>query len=581
MATALYNAENGTAGSNVTTSHWPAVSPAGAWTFQTAAARLGNLGYRLATAGTTTAYLLSNALVTSAASNAERFRLYIKCTARPTSGNAMIFQTQAPNGTNLVNVMMTPSGTLQVNDQSALKFTSTFVVPLNTWVRIELVVSGGGGTTTTGIIGFGARADNLALSTTNDATNAYYWTTTAACGGTAGWGNFAVGKNEATSSWTASVDFDDITGDNSSEAARTWTSAPSTWIGPGANPPVTFSVAWSAVSTAGMTVGGRVDLAPGEVLSAATSLLVLDGVRGQNSILPMVAGYDDFTIATAQTDRLGILPMTGSSTLSVAGGNQLQFVLALTAGSSATLGPVREQLYGVTLAAAGGSLTIGPLRSQFATVPMVGTAIFIPIPNPGQSGIWLATGQGSLTISGTDLLSFVLGVNAAAQLGVGGLKSLSSVLTVWGTPTLTVGGLKTLSAAWSAAASSALVVSGQKSLSSTLSMSALARLVIAARVFADIHPYDDVLAKVLDGSALAVPLANGARVLLMGDGLRKAVLLTQLANAKLLTGPALSKLLLATAGAVLLDPGTRNGKVLDRTAKTNLLSGDTRAAVLD
>lgn len=575
MASFNFTAEGSTEGHVATTADFPAVS--GTTTFTAAAKHMGSFGYRQNPTGPIV-YCLSNALATGVGSNAQRFRFYVRMSALPTSGNAMIFQTQVPNAANLVNVRVNPSGQLLlfVGGDSTPLYTSTFVVPLNTWVRIELVQSEGGGTTSTGIVGFGAVVGSAALTAVNSSTQAYFYATNASNGTTAGLGNFEFGKLESTSVWTCTLDWDDLTGDNSSDAAKTWTSNPSTWLGPG---PQELTVVLAAASTAGMTVGGYKDLSPSVLAASATAALVNNGQRVQLS--SMSAGAIGSLALTPALDVRTVLSTAALGSLAVLNTLDTPLGTWIAAGTGLmSLGAVRTQLGDLALGA-GGLLSVGALRTQFATLPMAGVSVFVPIPNPGQSGISTLDAVASLALAGSKTIPLTLLASAAGALGLSGLATLGVGLSTRGTATLVVAGAGSRNVVWLASGAGGLSLGSTLTLLPVLAMGGISGLVILSRVFPDAHPYDNVLASVLSDSGLVTMLSGGANGLILDSGLRIVTLQSGPASLRILTGAALLDVLLGNGGAVLLDSGGRGANVLNGSTGVVLLSNGMIAVVQD
>lgn len=456
MATATFDAETGTDGTTLTAANsgWGVVT--GSWAFQAAAARSGVLGYRGSLSGTTIMSLAGTGLTSGVGSNAQRHRGYIRVSAYPTSGTAIIFVTRASNAAEKASIRMDTTGHLLVfvNGGATAVFTSTYVVPLNTWVRIEMVISGGGGTTSTGILGFGAVTGTAVITTTNSSTNAYYYSTASAVGSTAAFGNYLFGKMDSTSSWTANFDLDDVAGDNSTDAAKTWTSAPSTWLGPGAT---TFSSVLAAAATAGFTIGGRKDLG-------------------------------------------GAVPLAAAGAMSVSGSN--------FAVRSATL---------ATSAAA--SLAIG---------------------SSGNSAVLPLAGAGALAVGGSRTMSAGLVLAGTGAMALAATQALSAVLAMRGTPILVLAPDTSRSIVWAARGTPGLTVGGPVSIAALASFQATAAMEILGRVIADIHPYDNVTAVLLEPKVAAVILPHRKSALLLDNGKGIADVLSNSATALLLPGGMLA-----------------------------------------
>lgn len=520
MAVFAANAEEGTEGATVTVGVWAVVT--GNIIYTSPAARMGGLGYRFTFTGTPIVNLWSNTLTTATGSQAQRHRWNMKVSAYPSSGIAMVFQTAVSNGTEYASVRMDTAGHLLVYSNGVLKFTSTYVVPLNTYVRCELVIAGGGATTTTGILGFGAVTGNVAITATNSASNAYYYATNV-FGSSAAFGNFKYGKNESTSVWTGTLDIDDVAGDNSTNAAKTWTSAPSTWLGPGAS---SLTSVLAAAATAGFTIGGRKDITGPTLVASASSTLAIAGSRfGTASSVLSVAALSSFTIAPSVSE-LAVLPMAAGGSLSIAGFKTLSAVLTAAANGTLTIGAVRTQFGTTLLANAGSAFTIGaPLRTQFGAISLGATSTFAIITNGGFSGALLLDALSSFTVTGRKDISAVLPVGAVGSLAIAGRKDLPYVLSMRGTPTLTIAALVSRQMVLAMRGTPVLVIGPLRTAIVVLSMNAVASLVNLGRVIGDIHPYDNVIAVVLSRGVLAVPFPSGNLASVLDSGRRSSVVL--------------------------------------------------------
>lgn len=511
--------ESGTDGAAIT-----GTDVVGSWQYSSAAKRSGNMGYRFNQSGTTANNYIAAGLASTIASGttSERWRAYHKISAYPASGSVgRLYTVKSQNGTvEILRIWINSNGTLGLGDGNGTTlYTSTYVVPLNTFFRIEFVMQVGT-TGTVGIIGFGAVTGSSTLTTTNSSTQAYYWTTTANTGSNSAHGNTIVGKNDTTNTWTCSSDFDDVQADSAS-AAPTWTSNPSTWVGPGVS---TNSSVMAAAASGALSINGAKNDISTSVMVASTALMVLDGVRGQNSVLS-TAGLGSLSIAP-QTDRVGVLAFAVPDSMVVLSGTKaISSSIALAGLGGVTIGAVREQLFGLTLAA-GGQMTLGPIRTQIAAIQMVGTSIFVSIPNPGLSGVLPFAGQGLLLLAGSDSISSALALSAAPQLAVVGSKTLPGVIPLSGASALALGPLKTMSGLWVARATPALGLSISHVILPTVSMSALGQLLVAGRVIGDIHPWDNVIGVVLSHGGLATLLPNSVIAAVLDGGKRNAAILS-------------------------------------------------------
>lgn len=566
-------AETGTDGAAITT------GVVGSWQYSSAAKRSGNLGYRFNQSGTTANNYTSGQLASSVASGttSERWRGYHKISAYPAAGSVGgLYTVKSQNGTiDILRIWINSNGTLGLGDANGTTlYTSIYAVPLNTFFRIEFVVQVGT-TGTVGIIGFGAVTGSSTLTTTNSSTQAYYWTTTANTGSNSGHGNTVIGKNDTTNTWTCSSDLDDVSAD-SAAAAPTWTSNPSTWVGPGVS---TSSSVMAAAASGILAVNGAKNDISTSVMVASTALIVLDGVRGQNSVLA-AASATSLSVAV-QTDRVGILSLAGLGALAISGSDTISSSIALAGLGGLTVGAVREQLFVLVMNAAGSSLAVTPLRTQPATILMSGTSIFVSIPTPGQSDILPLASQGMLSVAGSDLLSFVLPLGAVAALNPTGSKSLGGVLAALGVATLAVGGLGSRTVVLAASGTPAMSIALLVTHSGVWVASGVAGLGLLVRVFPDIHPYDNVLAAVLNGSGLVVPYLNSVRGVVLDGGLRTAPVLIGSGAGQVLSIRALVSVLLATGQATPLDSGRRNGIVQSGTAVAVMLPNGMIAVVQD
>lgn len=515
MATFTATAEEGTNGNTVAVGTWAVVN--GSVTYQSAAARMGNLGYRFTFSGTPIVSVWSNALTTGVGGSAGRWRWNMKVSAYPSSGIAMIFQMTAANGSELCSVRMDTAGHLLVYAMGTLVFTSTYVVPLNTLTRCELVMASGGNTTTTGILGFGAVTGDATITTTNSASNAYYYSTTSGVGSSAAYGNFKLGKAEGTSSWTGTMDIDDVAGDNSTNAAKTWTSSPTTWIGKGAS---SLSSVLVAVSTAGFTIGGRKDILAPTVAAGAAGTLVISGSTfgTKSSVLP-VSALSSFSIAPSVSE-LAVLAMAGGSSFAVSGLKTVSAVLAAAAAGALVVSPVRTQFAVLQMDAGSPAMVVGPLRTQFSVLSMSALGLFSPIPNPGQSQPITLAAVAALSIAGSKALSASLVLAGTGAMALAGSKALTAVLAVRGTPALAVAGLGSRSIVWAARGTPALTVGPFRTALAVWSVRATPTFEILGRVIGDIHPYDNVLAFVIPKQMLAILLPYSKTARLLDNGSR-------------------------------------------------------------
>jgi hypothetical protein len=210
----INSAEGGTNGATVTVANSGGLSgdafdftdvPAGTtFTVATAAAYKGTKGYRF-TQGTGSGYGAYGRWGLSGWTVA-RLRLYFRTSAYPSANTCPVGVTNGANTSYLGTVWLTPTGNLQVRNTSGTVLYTSAVIPLNSWVRIELIVVPGT-TPTNGQIRFAWGLADAA------ATETYY--APSANTGTAGTlGKLYFGKTAGV--WNATTDFDDLLIDDQS-----------------------------------------------------------------------------------------------------------------------------------------------------------------------------------------------------------------------------------------------------------------------------------------------------------------------------------------------------------------------------
>lgn len=536
--TLTMTAETGTDGAVITS------GTVGSMQYSGAAPQSGNLNYRLNQSGTSANYYSTSALASSTSTGqpAQRWRSYHKISAYPTGANGTLLDQVSVNGLGLDwRVQVTPSGNIVLlNGGSVVVFTSTYVVPLNTWFRIE-VVSQIGATTSTGKLGLGVVTGRTPLTATNSSSQAYFYSAATNVSSNAGQGPTRVGKADTTTSWTCTHDWDDVQGDSTAGGvAITWTSAPSTWIGPGAFT-ATLSAVLAAAATAGMTVAGRKDISGGGLVAGAAGALAVAGSSfavASSALSASAAG--GLSIAPSLT-LPPVLSMAAPNSLVVlAGLKTIAPALATSAAASLVVGPVRTQFGVVSMVAGSPAMAVGTLRTQFSVVPMSGLAVFSPIPNPGQSSPITLAGLAGLVVTGRQAASAGLALAGAGQMALAGSKALSPVLAVRGTPTLAVGVLLSRSILWAARGTPALTVGSLRTALAVWSVRGTAAFDILGRVIGDIHPHDNVIALLLEAGALAQILPHRKAAQLLDNGKGIADVLSNSTAALLLPGGMLA-----------------------------------------
>jgi hypothetical protein len=210
------SAEGGTNGATVTTANsagasgnaWSSVNIASGTTlvFATAAAYKGSLGYRM-TQGTGTG-VGANVRWDLTGWLQARGRFYLRATAYPTQLTRVLLVNDTSFTNTMATVVLNTAGKLLVRDSNSVLFTSTTAIPLNTWVRVEWVVTPGT-TSSNGVVRFAWASGDAAATET--------FASTSANTGTAGLGRMFLGKNSGT--WNTTLDVDDIAADDASATA--------------------------------------------------------------------------------------------------------------------------------------------------------------------------------------------------------------------------------------------------------------------------------------------------------------------------------------------------------------------------
>jgi hypothetical protein len=230
MSSLLYfNAETGTDGTTLTAGNSGFTTVSGITRFSTAAAHSGNLGYRV-TIAAGGAITYTNAQVsTGSVAASELARSYFKISAYPTAEQEIIFS-NSNTGFGPISIRLQPNGTLKVYNQGPVLYTSTYVVPLNQWVRVEWVANQNG--TASAPFGFGVTTGETPLTTTDSSINGYFWTTTANLTTAGGWAVNGFGETDPAN-WPVgtTIDYDDIYV-IADVGVVSFTSDPATWIGP-------------------------------------------------------------------------------------------------------------------------------------------------------------------------------------------------------------------------------------------------------------------------------------------------------------------------------------------------------------
>lgn len=492
--------------------------------FSSAAAMNGLYGYRINSTGSPTVVwgLQVNAGAQAASvSNSIRSRIYVRISAYPAAGmyGSLLTIRRNSNTDDLCWLQIQSDGTLVFRDclDAAIGgVASTFVMPLNTWCRIEmnLAPSNTNAANSRGMVWVGLAG--TAPRTINDATSFYMYSAAINMWGAStvtvapGIGSFVFGKNVATS-YGALFDWDDIAVDNS-----VWTTTTSSW--------------WGKSLTV-MTVGNVMSVAPRFFINNPTSVPVKYSDVPLNLAARMNVDTDvshSVVLAVRGSPAMTLFPVLGKeSTLAMSAGSSLligadpvlhPFALPMSVLGSLVLNRGPNSIPSVLAAQIVARLTMSGYRATTATwvADVLTSALYGPsvdvqgvlgMDAGGQlimamSDLWVDTWRtvalARMELPGERLVLGTFAADGVGGLDLLGLASKTSVLAMNSPPRLVVNGLKNQSQVWKADALPRLIIAGRLNQSRVLSMSAIGQLLIAARVLHDEIIYDDVIARVLE-----------------------------------------------------------------------------------
>jgi hypothetical protein len=532
---ALYNAEDSPGeGFLVTTTNSPNFNggtvTGGNWV--SASAWQGNWGYRIGTSGAPTTIRLMRsaaAAAAAAAGNTSRTRWHFRLNSYPPVSH-QLFRFTNNGGLAPSHIVLNSNGTISlVNAAGTTVFTSTYVLPLNTWLRLEWNVAP---STTAGAFGktmLWCGPATAAPVATNASTQAYFYST-AFDASNGGIGYHMIGHLESTS-WDVLLDFDEVTVDSG-----TFTNVTTTWLG---RVSVTFTAVWSAVATAALAIptstilptrvsvlsmsaqsaftdGGAIAQNSVVPLGAGTSLIVLADVQHSASVLP--AGALSSMVVGPLPSHLFALQAASAGQMFVAGFDNLLSVLSTSSISSLSLSGFRTTSSGLIVASGSSALFVSPTLSIQSGLVMGSASNMVIVVTPGSSSVLPLSGIAALSLSGRKDVNTVVPLTALAGLIVAGRQDVAAVLALRGSPSMTVGPSIARQIVAALAATSGLSVGGFRTTTAVLVARGISAFTILARVIGDIHPYDNVLVSILDGSVDAVVLSTGTLTALLGDG---------------------------------------------------------------